>query len=62
MEKNKKVTKIQCLDCKNIFDAEEGEELSISCPICDSQNLRFIIGSFQDGATLRMVRVEKVLR
>ena len=61
-EKNKKITKIQCLDCKTMFDAKKGEELLISCPTCDSQNLRFIIGTFQDPTTIREVIIKRVLK
>lgn len=63
MKKNKqKIAKMQCLDCKTGFDAKKGEELLVSCPTCGSQNLRFIIGSFQDSTTLREVRVKRVIK
>ena len=58
MTKNQK---IQCLNCKNLFDVEKGKEFLARCPVCDSQHLRWIIGTFQDGSTLREVRVKRVL-
>lgn len=63
MGKNKqKVTKMQCLGCKNMFDVEKGEELLVRCPTCGSQDLRFIIGNFQDSTTIREVIVKRVIK
>ena len=56
------MTKIQCLDCKNKFDVEEGTELLVHCPVCGSRDLRFIIGSFQDSTTIREVRVKRLIK
>ena len=54
--------KIQCLDCKNLFDAEKGEELNVCCPVCGSYDLRFIIGDFQDHTTIREVIMKRVIK
>lgn len=57
-----KTTKIQCLNCKKKFDVADGQELLVSCPACSSQDLRWIIGSFQDYTTIREVRVKRLIK
>jgi len=44
-----------------MFDAEKGKELLASCPACGSQDLRWIIGSFQDSTSIREVRVKRLI-
>ena len=56
------MVRMQCLDCKNKFDANEGEELLVHCPVCGSGDLRFIICSFQDHTTIREVRVKRLIK
>ena len=56
------MTRIQCLDCKNTFKVDEGIELLVHCPICDSQNLRWIIGSFLDSKSIREVVVKRLMK
>lgn len=55
------MTNVQCLNCKTMFDVEKGEEMSVNCPVCGSHNLRWIIGSFLDPASIREVRVRRVI-
>ena len=56
------MVRMQCLDCKNKFDANEGEELLVHCPVCGSQDLRWIIGSFLDYTSIREVVVKRVIK
>jgi len=56
------MTRIRCLDCKNTFEVDEGLELFVHCPVCDSQDLRWIIGSFNDSKSIREVVVKRLIR